>query len=60
MALKLLSYKRYNKIRGLVSEETAVLRRCGVGTNVWFMSRVYTELKAFHFHLSTVDKPNIL
>ena len=25
---------------GLVSIETVVLRRCGVGTNVWFINRV--------------------
>ena len=31
------------RIRRLVSKETAVLRRWGVETNVWFINRVENE-----------------
>lgn len=36
-----LEYLVNNKmIRDLVSKETAVMRRWGLGTNVWFINRV--------------------
>ena len=34
------SKSKLNMDRGLVSKETAVLRRWGVETNVWFINRV--------------------
>ena len=36
----LKNIKTMEKVRGLVSKETAVLRRWGVERNVWFINRV--------------------